>query len=89
MTRFQACVGPSMNKVHIRDTTNPSPLVMCCATTATRNYKGQLAREHLCEKCAREFFARMNEQKLAGGNMHGALIDGSMTALSIGVRELV
>lgn len=74
MSRFQACVGPSMNKVHIRDTENPSRLVICCATVAVRNYKGALGREHLCVKCAREFFCR-------GGSLE-------MNAETLGVREL-
>lgn len=82
--RFQACIGPSANKVHIRDLTNPSRLVMCCSCTAVRNYKGALAQENLCVKCAREFFAR-GEYKADGGSW----ISSPMSAESIGVRELL
>lgn len=87
-TRFQACVGPSMNKVHIRDTENPSRLVMCCATTAVRNYKGALvADEHLCERCLSRMFTVRGRQKIPDGD--GRFHEEPLTAEMIGVRELV
>lgn len=80
-SRFQACVGPSMNKVHIRDTQNPSRLVMCCSTVATRNYKGALAAdEQLCAKCFKAL-----EEKLTAGSTYKIVL----TAEMIGVRELI
>lgn len=75
--KFQACVGPSMNKVHIRAVPEnvidgiPSRLTLCKATAWVRDYKGALAIENLCRLCNKEFFLRC------------------MTAKNLGVSELI
>lgn len=78
--KFQACVGPSMNKVHLRAVpesgkdiplTTPERLTLCKATAWVRDYRAALAIENLCRLCNKEYFLRC------------------MTAENLGVSELI
>lgn len=77
MPRFQACIGPSANRVHIRDTHSQSLLTMCERTAIVQNYKGALSADKLCNSCVKHMIRNM------------VIVPTVLTAELIGVSEIV
>lgn len=48
---FQACVGPSLLKVHVRDKDVELGLTLCGATAVVQDYKGNVPANKFCTKC--------------------------------------
>jgi hypothetical protein len=62
---FQACVGPSASKCHIR--ANQDQLVLCEATSYARSVVDNVHYTAICVKCIYQMAARIRQEKLAGG----------------------
>lgn len=78
MPRFQACIGPSGKRVHIRDKETNSSLSLCETTAPARDVKGAVGVECFCRPCLLEL------------NKHRAAIGAeTITAEMIGVAEIV
>lgn len=78
MTRYQACVGPGRNRVHIVKITDnvPSVLTMCERTTVVQAYRGQLSvKKFLCPMCEKKLKDEFDIEKV--------------TSKLIGVREII
>lgn len=71
---LQACVGPSLLKVHVRNASTNSPLTLCERTAVVTDYRGKLFLGKLCQGCQRAALALKNEREIY--------------AEMIGVREL-
>jgi len=64
MSRFQACIGPSANRAHIRDTQDP-PLTLCQTSTHVQDLKGPIAATSLCKRCGEILVKRIMQEQLA------------------------
>jgi hypothetical protein len=74
---YQACVGPSGNRVHVRDTDDKSGLTICELTAPARLVKGKVFADCLCGRCMR----RVWETQVLPGE--------TITAEMIGVTEII
>jgi hypothetical protein len=54
-SRYQACIGPDMRCMHLRDTLTTRPmngdLVLCGGTAIFADYRGLLIPSKSCKKC--------------------------------------
>lgn len=71
---LQACVGPSLLKVHIRRIGETNGLTLCERTAVVTDYRGRLFLGKLCQGCQRAALALKNKREIY--------------AEMIGVREL-
>jgi hypothetical protein len=62
---FQACYGPSMNKIHIVKC--GEILVLCQATSYAANITGKIFHNAICERCIFRMAERMKEHRKSGG----------------------
>lgn len=75
MSNYQACVGPSLLKLHIRDKNNPEKLTTLCDRTAyVQDYKASVPAVKICVACLKKICPKP-----------GAI---TITAELIGVREI-
>ena len=79
--QFQACIGPSMSKAHLRQIGADNRLTVCAGTSVVQDYKGQLSADNLCGKCGRYVVALLKLERHTK--------DVSLTAEIIGVSEIV
>lgn len=64
---FQACVGPTMNRLHIRTVVpfgTVSDLVLCARTAPARDYKAATHVSNICKRCLHEMFIRLGHHNL-------------------------
>jgi hypothetical protein len=69
MPRFQACVGPSGKRAHIRDKSrdaNMFTLTLCKSTAPARDLKGKVSADLLCPNCMKRIEALTGETITAG-----------------------
>lgn len=56
---FQACIGPSMGKLHLRETRNREPktpaMTLCEGSTAVADYRWSAISTNLCQACIRRY----------------------------------
>lgn len=71
---LQACVGPSLLKVHVRRIGETNGLTLCERTAVVTDYRGKLFLGKLCQGCHRAALALKKEREIY--------------AEMIGVREL-
>lgn len=66
---FQACVGPSAGKCHVRrqQPADDDNLVLCQATAYARDVTGKVLHSVICYKCVYKMAEMLKDEKSAGG----------------------
>ena len=62
---YQACIGPSMSIMHLRDRATTKPmngdLTVCKLTSIVKDYSGMLRVNLLCSKCRENVVEKFTE----------------------------